>query len=82
MGNYLIGLLKYESTENDFMGVDLQTGRWFSRNLKILRNIQRIKSTGADRILVIFGFGHLNLLNYFFDCSPEYQRVPAGDFLN
>lgn len=81
MGNYLIGLFKYESKENDFAGVDFETGRWFNRNLKIFRNIQRIETSPSDRILVIFGAGHMNLLNYFFDCSPEYRRVKTNDFL-
>lgn len=81
LGNYLIGLFKYESQEHDFTGVDFETGRWFSRNLKIFRNIQRINASASDRILVIFGAGHLNLLNYFFDCSPEFTRVKTNDFL-
>ena len=81
LGNYLIGLFKYESVEKDFTGVGFETGRWFNRNLKIFRNIQRIPTTPSDRILVIFGAGHLNLLNYFFDCSPEYRRVKTNDFL-
>lgn len=81
MGNYLIGLFKYESKEHDFTGVDFETGRWFSRNLKIFRNIQRIETSAADRILVIYGAGHLNLLNFFFDCSPEYTLVRTNDFL-
>lgn len=81
LGNYLIGLFKYESEENDFAGVDFETGRWFNRNLKIFRNIQRIEANSSDRILVIYGAGHLNLLNYFFDCSPEYKRVKTNEFL-
>ncbi len=81
LGNYLIGLFKYESQEKDFTGVDFETGRWFSRNLKIFRNIQRIESSSSDRILVIYGAGHMNLLNYFFDCSPEYNRVKTNLFL-
>lgn len=81
LGNYLIGLFKYESREGDFTGVDFETGRWFSRNLKIFRNIQRIPVTPSDRILVIYGAGHLNLLNYFFDCSPEYTRVKTVVYL-
>lgn len=81
MGNYLIGLFKYESQEHDFTGVDFETGRWFSRNLKIFRNIQRINTSASDRILVIYGAGHLNLLNFFFDCSPEYKLVRTNDFL-
>ncbi len=81
LGNYLVGLFKYESKEQDFTGVDFETGRWFNRNLRIFRNIQRIETSPADKILVIFGSGHLNLLNYFFDCSPEYRRVNTNNFL-
>lgn len=81
LGSYLVGLFKYESQENDFTGVHFETGRWFNRNLKIFRNIQRIQTTSSDRILVIFGAGHLNLLNYFFDCSPEFTRIKTNDFL-
>lgn len=81
LGNYLIGLFKYESEKSDFTGVDFETGRWFNRNLKIFRNIQRIEVRPSDRILVLFGAGHLNLLNYFFDCSPEFIRVKANTFL-
>jgi len=81
LGNYLIGLFKYESREGDFTGVDFETGRWFNRNLRIFRNIQRIQTAASDRVLVIYGAGHLNLLNYFFDCSPEYSRVRTNDYL-
>jgi len=81
LGDYLVGLFKYESREHDFTGVDFETGRWFSRNLKIFRNIQRINTGPSDRILIIYGAGHLNLLNYFFDCSPEYSRIKTNDFL-
>lgn len=81
LGNYLTGLFKYESTENDFTGVDFETGRWFSRNLKIFRNIQRIDAGPNDRILVLYGADHLNLLNYFFECSPEYRLMKTNNYL-
>ncbi len=81
LGDYLVGIFKYEVKQNDFLGVDFETGRWFNRNLKIFRNIQRIEASPRDRIVVIFGSGHLNLLNYFFECSPEYQLVDVKEFL-
>ena len=81
LGNYLIDLFKHESVPYDFTGVDVQTGRWFGRNLRIFRNIQRIEITPSDRILVIFGNGHLNILNYLFECSHEYTLVATNDFL-
>ncbi len=81
LGDYLVGIFKYEINENDFLGVDFETGRWFNRNLRIFRNIQRIRASANDRMVVIYGAGHLNLLNYFFECSPEYQRVNVKNFL-
>jgi hypothetical protein len=81
LGDYLVGIFKYESKKNDFLGVDFQTGRWFNRNLKIFRNIQRIETKPTDKILVIYGAGHLNLLNYFFECSPEYRLQKTNSYL-
>jgi Skp family chaperone for outer membrane proteins len=82
LGNYLIGHFKFETEENDYFGADFETGRWFSRNLRIFRNIQRLPAKPGDRILVIFGSGHMNLLNFFFDASPEYEREQVGNYLN
>ena len=81
LGTYLIGIFKHEYSPNDYTGVDFETGRWFNRNLRIFRNIQRIESDPSDRILVIFGSAHLNILNWLFDCSPEYTIVKTNDFL-
>lgn len=82
LGNYLIGHFKYESSPHDYTGADYETGRWFNRNLRIFRNIQRIETRPSDRMLVIFGAGHLNILNYLFECSPEYRQVDASKYLN
>ena len=81
LGNYLIGLFKYEAVPGDFTGVDFESGRWFNRNLRIFRNIQRIPVTPEDRILVIYGAGHLNVLNMLFRSSPEYRFVGAEELL-
>lgn len=81
LGAYLIGHFKYEETEGDYTGADFETGRWFNRNLRIFRNIQRVTKSTSDRILVIFGAGHLNILNYLFECSPEYALVSPLPFL-
>lgn len=81
LGNYLIGHFKYETENNDYFGADFETGRWFNRNLRIFRNIQRVPAKPGDRILVIFGSGHMNLLNLFFDASPEYERERLENYL-
>lgn len=81
MGTYLIGTFKYETSNNEFFGPDFVTGWWFNRNLRIFRNIQKINAKPTDRILVIFGAGHMTLLNSFFEASPEYKLLKANDYL-
>lgn len=81
LGNYLISVFKYSTDSSEFFGVDFTTGWWFNRNLRIFRNIQRIEAGPDDRILVIFGSGHMNLLNLFFDASPEYDLFDVNEYL-
>ena len=81
MGTYLIGTFKYETKDNEFFGPDFVTGWWFNRNLRIFRNIQKINAKPTDRILVIFGAGHMTLLNSFFEASPEYKLLKVNDYL-
>lgn len=82
LGDYLIGVFKYETKENEYLGADFVTSQWFNRNLRIFRNIQRIDVNPEDRILVIYGAGHMNLLNIFFEASPEYELLDINDYLN
>lgn len=79
---YLTGIFKYETDERPFFGPDFVSGWWFDRNLRIFRNIQRIGATPKDRIVIIYGVGHMNLLNFFFDCSPEFKIVKVDDYLD
>lgn len=81
LGDYLIGVFKYETEDYKQFGPDYVTSWWFNRNLRIFRNIQRIDATAEDRILVIYGAGHMNLLNVFFEASPEYNLIPVNSYL-
>ncbi|MGB5849875.1 MAG: DUF5694 domain-containing protein [Ignavibacteriaceae bacterium] len=81
LGDCLIGVFKYETDDNEFFGVDFQTGNWFNRNLRIIRNIQKINAKQNDKIFVLFGAGHMNILNILFDASPEYKLVNVNDYL-
>lgn len=78
---YLYGTFTYEEEPGDFTGVDLESGRWFNRNLRIFRNVQRIPRGPDDRILMIVGADHLNLLNIFFDISWEFELVSPLPYL-
>ncbi|KAA9339312.1 mitochondrial RNA-splicing protein MRS1 [Hymenobacter busanensis] len=80
-GAYLVGGFKYEEESQAYTGVDFETSRWYSRNLRILRNMQRLPIRPGDRVLLIIGAGHAGLLNYFLQCSPEYELVSAGPYL-
>ena len=80
-GNYLTGPFKFATNDNEFFGVDFRTGQWLNRNLRIFRNIQKINTEAGDRILAIYGSGHLNTLNYFFDCCPEFELVETNNYL-
>lgn len=75
LSSYLLNPFKYEEQAGDFIGVDFETGRWFNRNLRIFRNIQRIPHNTDDRILLIIGREHLNLLNPFLDISKEFEFI-------
>lgn len=81
LGNYLISVFKYKTDDNEFFGVDFTTGWWYNRNLRIFRNIQKIPTKPDDKIVVIYGSGHLNILNPLFDASPEYKLVRTNDYL-
>lgn len=81
LSTYLLNTFKYEEKSGDFTGVDFETGRWFNRNLRIFRNIQRIDASKDDRILLIIGSGHLNLINWFIDTSKEFELVSPLPYL-
>jgi hypothetical protein len=82
LATYLLHPFKYEEKPGDFTGVDFESGRWYNRNLRIFRNIQRIPRTADDKILFIVGSEHLNLLNLFFDVSREFELVSPLPYLN
>lgn len=77
---YLLNPFKYEEQPGDFAGVDFETSRWFNRNLRIFRNIQRIPKQ-QERILLIIGRDHLNLLNLLIDVSKEFELVSPLPYL-
>jgi hypothetical protein len=74
-GAYLIGDFKLE----DGKGVDALTLLWYSRNLHIFRRIQQIEAGPDDRILVLFGAGHISILEQQFSASPEYKLLKFND---
>ena len=74
-GAYLVGDFKLKK----FNGADALATYWYDRNLRIFRNIQNITASSSDRILVLFGAGHISILDQLFSCSPEYDYIKFND---
>lgn len=54
--------------------------RYYERNLRIFANVTRIAEPG-DRILVIFGSGHLVPLRHYFHYAAGYDLVSPLEYL-
>jgi hypothetical protein len=63
-------------------GADALSMHWYNRNLRIFRNIQRITTSAEDRILVLFGAGHVDILRTLFESTPEYKLIPFTNLEN
>ncbi|MDN5283728.1 MAG: hypothetical protein JWR38_2 [Mucilaginibacter sp.] len=74
-GGYLLGDFKL----GEFRGADAMATKWYDRNLRIFRNIQRLTTSPKDRILMLFGAAHVAILDNLFTCSPEYEYIRYSD---
>lgn len=76
---YLVGPFKI-GVGKEYVGVDYVTA-WYSRNLRIFANLQRITEAADERLLLIIGAGHLPILRHCVLGSPEYALVEVQDYL-
>ncbi|PZR28072.1 MAG: hypothetical protein DI535_07885 [Citrobacter freundii] len=70
-GAYLTGGFNTKGNE----GPDIISMWWFSRNLRIFNNVLNTRPTQDDRILILFGNGHMPILKQCFESSPEFRVV-------
>lgn len=70
-GAYLVGDFK----NGKYNGADALATYWYDRNLRIFRNIQSVTTSSKDRILVLFGAGHVAVLDQLLQVSPEYNYI-------
>jgi hypothetical protein len=61
------------------IGVELVT-EWYKRNFFIYRNILE-KSSKGDKVLIIFGQGHIPILHHLLENNPRYKVVSSLDYL-
>jgi hypothetical protein len=76
-GAYLNGYFKLPGHR----GADVHAIHWYSRNLRIYRNIQDITTSTDDRILVVFGAGHMGILKHLFESDPAYKLTRLAELL-
>ncbi|MGB5007917.1 MAG: DUF5694 domain-containing protein, partial [Ferruginibacter sp.] len=80
LGHYLLGDFKV-SADGYYPGADGST-YWWNRNLRIFSNIlQLAASTNEERIFVMIGAGHLQILRLLAMACPEIDFVDAYDYL-
>ena len=60
-------------------GVEL-VASWYRRNLRILANLQHVSAPG-DRVLALFGSGHVPSLQHFLEVSGRFEHVSPLEFL-
>jgi hypothetical protein len=68
VGQYYAGYLSF-GDPFDYAGPDL-IASWFQRNIRIYRNIRALATSPDDRILVIYGAGHLGWLRQMVQNDP------------
>lgn len=74
-GHYLVG--GFNSTDNK--GPDALSFWWYNRNLRIFNNILRSRPASDDRIVILFGNGHVPILKHCFESSPEFEVMELKD---
>lgn len=62
------------------VGAEL-VGKWYTRNIKIFSNIVRSIDAKDERVLVIFGQGHIRPIQHFCEDHPILELVDPVDYL-
>lgn len=68
-------------TNEEPIGADGFVSKWFNRNARIYSNIERIATDKRDRILVLFGGGHIPILNFLLESSQEFRLRKFSEFI-
>ncbi|HUS08961.1 MAG TPA: DUF5694 domain-containing protein [Pyrinomonadaceae bacterium] len=64
----------------DWAGPDLVSD-WFRRNMRIYSNIVQLVDSPNERVLVIYGAGHLGWLRHSFASDPSFRLRKLADFV-
>jgi hypothetical protein len=69
------------SKPGNWAGADL-VAAWYKRNIRIYANVVHLIDSNQDRILVIFGAGHLGWLRHDFANDPTIHLRKLSDFVH
>jgi hypothetical protein len=64
----------------DWAGADLLSD-WFRRNMRIHSNIVRLADSPNERVLVVYGAGHLGWLQHGFASDPNLRLRKLAEFM-
>jgi hypothetical protein len=64
----------------EYAGADL-IASWFQRNIRIYHNVRALADSPQERILVIYGSGHLGWLQQIITGDPAVQLVRLQDLI-
>ena len=65
----------------DWAGADLVSD-WFRRNMRIYSNVAQLADSPNERVLVIFGAGHLGWLQHDFASDPNLRLRKLVEFVS
>nr|WP_241773253.1 DUF5694 domain-containing protein [Bacillus sp. LL01] len=66
--------------DDDPIGAKWVANYWYYRNLLIYKNIKNLASEN-DRLLVIYGVGHVHLINKFVQEGDHFSNENVGEYL-
>ncbi|NER13637.1 hypothetical protein GWK08_09325 [Leptobacterium flavescens] len=78
-GHYLIGNFKM-GEGNDYFGPDAAMS-WYNRNIRIFHNLLGIQEPGKDKVFLLIGAGHLPILDFLADSSPDFKKREFKEFV-
>lgn len=63
----------------DWAGADL-VADWFRRNMRICTNVMQLIDSPSERVLVVYGSGHLGWLQHGFGSNPNLRLRKLAEF--
>lgn len=71
-----------EGAGDNYVGADA-VARWYRRNIRIFANAYDLTDfDNEERLLLIYGAGHVWQLRQLFSDSPDYEYVEVNDYLS